>query len=92
MTLQTCLECKQQVSTNAPVCPHCGNPTGSVVKPKEIELTGKKYKKRAIFLVIFVLISFVLLINQQWAIGVPLLIISLIGATINNIQRWWNNG
>jgi len=32
--MTTCRECKSQVSTKAPTCPHCGAPTPSGLSPK----------------------------------------------------------
>jgi len=92
MTLQICTECKQEVSDKAQTCIHCGNPLSEQHTVQEVELTGKKYKKNAIFLVIMLDISAILLLNQQWGLGIFLFILAWVGGVINRIGAWWNNG
>jgi hypothetical protein len=33
MPLKPCRDCKQQISTEAESCPHCGRPTGNKLNP-----------------------------------------------------------
>ena len=34
MSLVTCPDCKNKVSSKAPACPHCGRPMGKAAAPK----------------------------------------------------------
>ena len=90
MSLIICPECNKQVSSNADVCINCGNPLQT--KPVEIEQTNKRYKKRAIFLVTMLIISFFCLLNGKIGIGLTLFLIALFGGMINRFMAWWNNG
>ena len=63
MPLTKCPDCDRELSTAAPACPHCGRPMPAVAAPLSppmlIEQTAKKWKKRKLFALGFIGLSFV---------------------------------
>ena len=65
MALIRCPECKQQISSKAKACPHCGFPLDDVIKPNEEELVIEPILERkkssivaSIFLFLFLELVF----------------------------------
>lgn len=92
MSLQICTECKKEVSSKATTCVHCGNPVGGVTKSQGIELTGKKYKKRALIYMFIFIVGVLFAVNKHLELAIPLLLIAFVGGLINRFGAWWNNG
>ncbi len=95
MTLVICSECSKEVSDRAENCPSCGNPIHHNVdigKPFEIELTSKKWKKKRLWAFFLFCIGFYLLYTKFAALGIILIVVSVIMGFIVNIGSWWTNG
>lgn len=90
MSLTKCPDCGQKVSEHAGTCIHCGNPLHA--KPQEIELTNKRYKKRALIFVAILILGAILFLKGHWEIGLILYFIAFVGGMINRFMAWWNNG
>lgn len=96
MALIKCEECGKEISDNAGVCPHCGNP----IKPVEIEATSKKWKVVKIIswsaFIIGILFFFKGYGYDKWndlrtSIGVVLAFAGLITGLVAKFGAWWNN-
>lgn len=97
-----CPDCGGVVSIHAKACPHCGCPLGSPdVTHREpnggvqtIERTSKKYKATAV--VCFLLIAFGIVAcffgSGGVALGALMIVVGIVGAIVNRIAIWWNNG
>lgn len=95
MSLIKCSECQKEISDQAVSCPHCGNPVHKQVvqadKPVEIELTSKKWKKRAILGLLLFLLGWILIFKSV-GLGIFLMFIGVIVGITSRIGAWWTNG
>jgi hypothetical protein len=55
MAIVTCLECNNEISTSALVCPHCGAPANQALGISEKEKSGKNFLLFSIILVLLTL-------------------------------------
>lgn len=55
MAIVTCLECNNEISTSALVCPHCGAPANQALGISEKEKSGKNF---FLFSILLVLLTF----------------------------------
>lgn len=100
MALIECPDCRKQVSDAAPACPGCGRPINAAARdPREIEQTGKHYKRAQILAVLFFCFGLFLTISgvNQDANGVALaggllLFASIIVMIYAKAGAWWHNG
>ena len=84
MALIACPECKQQISNNAPVCPHCGY----TLKATTIEQTDKTWKLlKLMALLMFVVGLFLIPRASAWM----LITFGIIFFIAGKIGAWWNN-
>ena len=92
MSLITCTECQQEVSSQAESCPHCGN----IINSKDGKLvmlqgTKKKWKMVKIVAWILLLVGLTMLANENKNDAV-LITFSLIAWIISKLGSWWTNG
>lgn len=95
MALIKCSECQREISDKAESCPSCGNliaqNVDNEIKPVEIELTSKLWKKKSLWGVLLVFIAFITMFRSVgW--GFFLLFIAFCWAIYVGIGRWWTNG
>jgi hypothetical protein len=92
MALTTCSECHKQISDKAAACPSCGNPLKGVVTT--IELTSKKWKKKSIWGVVFLLLGFILIFKGgEFALFGTFLVVAALATIISaKVGAWWTNG
>lgn len=68
MALIKCPDCGNEVSENAPACPHCGNPRSSTIRsssrPVLIEQTSKVWKLIMLVSVILAIIGIVIFVTH----------------------------
>jgi uncharacterized paraquat-inducible protein A len=88
MALINCPECKQQISDNAPTCPHCGYSMHAVT----IEQTGKTWKLLIIMSILMFLVGLALMPNKNnESFAWILITFGVIFFFVGKIGRWWNN-
>ncbi len=103
MALIKCLECRQEISNKAPVCPHCGNPSEDA-KTILIERTKKKWKKlwlialSILFIGLFFFIKGFLKVyngeefyNTTTIFGLIVVVIAGVIGVIIRIGVWWDH-
>lgn len=94
MSLIKCSECQKEISDQAVTCPNCGNPIhpkGVTEKPVEVELTNKKWKKRAILSIILFFIGWIVM-SKSLGLGFFIIFIALLTGISSRIGAWWTNG
>jgi len=102
MSLIKCSECGKEVSSQAVSCPSCGNPIAAKkpteasepiepAKPVEIELTGKKWKKRIAFAIVLLFVGWAVCLKSiGW--GLFLMFVAFVIGMSARIGAWWTNG
>jgi RNA polymerase subunit RPABC4/transcription elongation factor Spt4 len=107
MALKTCEDCKNEISTMAISCPHCGRPSmndGIVT----IEKSQKKYKRLDIigFLLfipgVLYFLLFIAMVNNipnlsivygwLWFVSIAMIATGLFILIGAGIGRWWHHG
>jgi len=84
-----CPECgKENISNQAVACPKCGYP----LKAATIEATGKRYKGRQVMGALAIVVGFILIVTDHFAIGVVLLILGLFDIIMGYVGAWWHHG
>ena len=104
MALIQCPECKKEVSDRAEKCPNCAYPLKDTNSDQQddnvltIELTSKALKKQMVFAVLFLLVSFLIVIiasvNRIEALGYFGLICavaSVIWMIVIKVRKWWHH-
>jgi uncharacterized membrane protein YvbJ len=95
MALIKCSECQSDVSENAQTCPHCGNPLKNPpqkVEIVEVERTSKKWKKKSLWGLAFIIVGLLLLRGEWQGVGIILIVIGFVKLIISSIGSWWTNG
>lgn len=95
MALVKCSECQKEISDKAESCPHCGNPINAIsqkVEVVEVERTSKKWKKKSLWGVGFIIIGAMMLGGDLKAFGILLIILGFGKLIISSIGSWWTNG
>lgn len=98
MALVKCGECQKEISDKAESCPHCGNPINTInansqkVEVVEVERTSKKWKKKSLWGVAFIIIGAMMLGSDLKAFGILLIILGFGKLIISSIGSWWTNG
>src|SRR5689334_11089527 len=96
MNIIKCPVCGNNVSDEAPVCPHCGQP----IKPLVIEQTSKKWKTIKLVSWSVFLVGFFSMIggagnggfqNPLTGFGLMLTFIGFIAISIASFGSWWNH-
>lgn len=105
MALIPCPECGREVSTQAPSCPHCGNPITAVSgtgRPlTTIQETSKPLKLQIVISVAMFVVGFVwfwvLVSDEAYNTETPsvvpyaLVTIGLIWFIVTKIRIWWHH-
>ena len=107
MALITCSECKKEVSQNAAVCPHCGNPIQGINQATEkspvlIEQTSKKWKKVKLIAVLMLIVGlFIWFVgfgsnkgsgtSVSESFGILIAIIGFIVLLVGKFGAWWGH-
>ena len=91
MSIVICDECQKEISSNADICPHCGNPINSDGKLVMVQGTKKKWKVVMIIAWVSLVVGIIFLANDNDEGG------NLIGFAIftwlfSKIGSWWSNG
>lgn len=95
MALVKCSECQKEISDKAESCPHCGNPINTnsqKVEVVEVERTSKKWKKKSLWGVAFIIIGAMMLGGDLRGFGVLLIILGFGKLMISSVGSWWTNG
>lgn len=95
MSLIKCAECGKDISDKAEACPSCGNPINKqppVVETMEVERTSKKWKKKSLWGVAFIIFGALMLTTKFYGIGILLMILGFGKLIISGIGSWWTNG
>jgi len=95
MALIKCGECGRDISNRALACPSCGNPVQQPVRDSsmkvEIEKTSKHWKKRSLWGILLLFITFITMFRSLgW--GFFFLFLTFCWAMYVGIGRWWTNG
>ena len=97
MALISCNECGKKLSSNAKVCPECGNPMA--LSQVTIEKTSKELKgKLALTSVIYILSAIMAAfcgINSNYNLAIlfgAIFLICLIRLIVLSAKRWWHHG
>jgi predicted nucleic acid-binding Zn ribbon protein len=91
MSIQICPECKKEVSSNASVCPHCGNIINNDGKLVTLQKTKKKWKILRLIAWFLLIVGVFSLINGGSA-GEAFISISIIIWIISKVGAYWSNG
>ncbi len=95
MALIKCSECGKDISDKAESCLSCGNPINKqspVVETIEIERTSKKWKKKSLWGVAFIIAGLMFLGSKFWGLGILLMVLGFGKLIISGIGSWWTNG
>lgn len=92
MSLINCPECKQQISSEAFTCPHCGYS----IKPITIQQTDKTWKLLKLTSVLMTILGLILNFQTHGSgfigiISFLLVLIGVISFIVSIIGKWWTN-
>ena len=97
MALISCNECGKKLSSNAKVCPECGNPMA--LSQVTIEKTSKELKGKLALTVVIMILSAIMAgfcaYNSNYNLAKlfgAIYLICLIRLIVLAAKRWWHHG
>lgn len=91
MSIIKCNECSREVSSNANMCPHCGNPINGEGRLIMIQKTKKKWKLGIIVAWILLFLGLSTL-TKNTTTGIGIISVSIIVWFSAKFGSWWTNG